>query len=94
MLSQVSSAESPDQVESKASQRNGKIDTARLEGIAREISKHEGVLMQLRSDRDAEIKRLVSRGLSERAAARAATVSPSYAHRAAVHGRLARRVRG
>lgn len=46
-----------------------------------------------RSARDEEIARVCSNGTSERTAARAAAVSPSYAHRAAKHGRFARRLR-
>lgn len=61
---------------------------------AREIQRVEGILGSLRSERDAEIQRRArSDGTSERELSRLANVSPSYAHRAVVHGRLARRVR-
>jgi hypothetical protein len=52
------------------------------------------VLAALRSRRDAEIQRRAKiDGTSERTLALEGNVSPSYAHRAVVHGRLARRVR-
>ena len=78
------------------SDHNGQVRAAcsTLVGIARAINVREGELASLRSDRDAEIQRLSrNNAVPERELAKAASVSPSYAHRAVVHGRMARRMR-
>lgn len=64
-----------------------------LRTLTEQVAAADRQLAMLRSQRDEEIARVCSNGTSERAAARAAKVSPSYAHRAAKHGRFARRVR-
>lgn len=65
-----------------------------LRRAAVRVAELERELASCRSIRDEEIKRVVEQaGVSERAAAVAADVSPGYAHRAAVNGRFARRVR-
>lgn len=63
--------------------------TDHLTSLAEDIERVEAQLRSLRKQRDAEIRRRVRAGTSERDAATAANVSPSYAHRAAVHGSLA-----
>lgn len=66
----------------------------RLHALRREIRASEALLSRLRGERDDLIQALVRHdGITEREAAAAAGVAPSYAHRAAVHGANARRRR-
>lgn len=66
----------------------------RLHALRREIRSCEALLSRLRGERDDLIQALVRHdGITEREAAAAAGVAPSYAHRAAVHGADARRRR-
>lgn len=65
-----------------------------LTSLATLIRDLEQRLAQARSLRDERIRAATGDGgMSERAAASAAGVSPSYAHRAAKNGRFARTVR-
>lgn len=61
-----------------------------LEDHKREVTRFEEVLIRVRARRDEQIRVAVAGGLTEREAARAAGVSPSWAHKAAVWGRFAR----
>jgi hypothetical protein len=59
----------------------------------RRVEEAETMLSQVRAYRDEQIKEACSHLLTEREAAEAAGVSPSYAHRAAKHGAFARVLR-
>lgn len=64
-------------------------DLEELERSARLVDERESALKAARRQRDELIKRAVAGGATERQAAAAAGVAPSYAHRAAKHGRFA-----
>lgn len=67
-------------------------DLLDLSKISTEIDTVERTLEVLRTRRDQAIRDAVGHGASERAAARSAQVSASYAHYAAKHGALTMRV--
>lgn len=64
----------------------------RLKSISEEIVIVERKLWGLRARRDDSIRSAVDQGATERQAASAAQVAPSYAHLASKHGRFARAV--
>ena len=64
-------------------------DLERLTSAARRVRDAESRLASARRQRDEMVKLAVAGGASERQAAAAAGVAPSYAHRCAKHGRFA-----
>lgn len=74
-------------------ENNGAREETELQKLAGQIQTTDRALSILRRARDNAIRANVQDGMPIREAARQAGVSPSYAHRAAHHGRFASTVR-
>lgn len=65
------------------------VELEQVVACAEAVASRESELAAARRERDEAIRRAVRAGASERSAAAAARVAPSYAHRAARAGRYA-----